>query len=174
MILILYRILAALWRLIPEEVQWRLLWLLNPKMVVGVSGVILNDQREVLLLNHRFHPRHPWGLPGGWIERNECIDEAWRREVREETQLEVHVEGILLQKSTPLSLEFILLGHLIGGEMVLEANEITDARFFAADALPAGLHEDHREAIQRATRVTSTVVPLPTVEKRPLSEEPTV
>lgn len=174
MILLIYRGLAAIWRWIPENLRWRLLWLLNPKMVVGVSGVILNERNEVLLLKHRFHPRNPWGLPGGWIERNECIDEAWRREVREETNLDVAIDGILVQRSTALSLEFILLGHLVGGTMQLDLNEIAEADFFTVNALPAHLHADHREAIQRAFHHPQSVVPLPVVEKRPLSQEPSV
>lgn len=149
MVLFQYKILARIWPLLPETLRWWLLWLANPKVVVGVSGVLLNEQDEVLLLKHRFHPEHPWGLPGGWIERGERVDEAWRREVREETGLIVVVQGIVVQNSTSLSLEFILVGRVAGGELELDAKEILDARFFPWKKLPAGVHRDHLEAIRR-------------------------
>jgi 8-oxo-dGTP diphosphatase len=173
-LLIGYKILASIWATFPEWVRWRLLWLLNPKMVVGVSGVLLNEKDEILLLKHRFHPRYPWGLPGGWIERGERVDEAWLREIREETSLAAKVEGIVVQRSTPLSLEFILMGRVAGGELVHDECEILEARFFQYEALPAGIHADHLEAIRRVHTSEFFLKELPPLQSRQLSEKPTV
>jgi 8-oxo-dGTP diphosphatase len=169
-----YKLLASVWARFPEWLRWRLLWLLNPKMLVGVSGVLLNEQNEILLLKHRFHPLHPWGLPGGWIERGERVDEAWLREIREETRLSASVEGIVVQRSTPLSLEFILMGRVTGGELVHDECEILEARFFERDALPPGIHPDHLDAIHRAYASERLLMGLPPLRSRSLTEEPIV
>lgn len=143
-------VLARLWQLIPDLIQWWIIWLLRPKLFVGVSGVLLNDAGEVLLLRHRFHHRYPWGLPGGLMERGENLVQCWQREVREETNLSVAVDRLVAQRTTALNIDFILQGRITGGEIVLDSTEILEAAFFPPDGLPAELHKDHRLAIQDA------------------------
>lgn len=144
------RVLARLWRLIPSYGQWWIIWLLRPKLFIGVSGVLLNDGGEVLLLRHRFHHRYPWGLPGGMLERGENLVECWQREVREETNLTVRVERLLAQRTTRLNVDFVVQGRLMGGELRLDRTEILEAAFFRPDALPDGLRKEHREYIRQA------------------------
>lgn len=146
-----YRLLAWLWQAVPDGLQLWVQWLLNPKVVVGVSGVILDEQGRVLLVEHRFHHQRPWGLPGGWIQRGETVDQGWVREVREELGCQVIVDRILSHRSRGLSLEFILLGRLVGDPVLdPDPNELLDARFFSPHELPPGLRPDHRRAIQLA------------------------
>ncbi len=54
---------------------------------VSVSGVITDDRGRVLLIQRRDN-RH-WEAPGGVLELGETIHDGMRREVREETGLEV-------------------------------------------------------------------------------------
>lgn len=143
-------VLARLWQLIPDMLQWWIIWLLRPKLFVGVSGVVLNEAGEVLLLRHRFHHRSPWGLPGGLLERGENLVECWQREVKEETNLTVAVDRLVAQRTTRLNIDFILQGRVTGGEMILDSTEILDAGYFPPDALPDGLHRNHRAAIRQA------------------------
>ena len=55
---------------------------------------------EILLIRHREHAdgRSYWVLPGGGIEVGETEIECVRREVLEETNLEVSVEALLLDE----------------------------------------------------------------------------
>lgn len=56
---------------------------------------------DLLLIKHREHEsgRSYWLLPGGGREQSETETECVRREVREETHLEVQVVGLLLQEA---------------------------------------------------------------------------
>jgi 8-oxo-dGTP diphosphatase len=60
--------------------------LANPYSV-SVAGVLVNDEGSVLLVRRRENGR--WEPPGGILERGETIEEGLRREVHEETGLEV-------------------------------------------------------------------------------------
>ncbi|HYX49844.1 MAG TPA: NUDIX domain-containing protein, partial [Ktedonobacteraceae bacterium] len=53
---------------------------------IAVYAIIFADRRVLLALRHNINW---WNLPGGGMELGETVDEAMRREVREETGLEV-------------------------------------------------------------------------------------
>ena len=63
------------------------------------QAAIMQD-RKILLIQHREHEsgRAYWLLPGGGMEEDETEEEAVKREVREETNLEVKVEALLLDE----------------------------------------------------------------------------
>jgi 8-oxo-dGTP diphosphatase len=62
--------------------------------VVGVGAVIL-DGRKVLLIRRGSEPlKGQWSLPGGGLETGERLEDGLRREVREETGLEVNILGL--------------------------------------------------------------------------------
>lgn len=63
--------------------------------LVGVGVVIWRDD-QVLLVRRAKPPRQgEWSLPGGAQELGETVFEAARREVREETGLEVEITGLI-------------------------------------------------------------------------------
>lgn len=64
----------------------------TPRHSVSVAAVIVNDDGEVLL-TQRADNGH-WEPPGGVLELEESIEAGLRREVREETGLEVEIERL--------------------------------------------------------------------------------
>lgn len=109
-----------------------------PTFTVGVSGVVLDDAGQVLLLRHRFRESQAWELPGGFLPRSERPEEALRRELREETGLEIDV-GPLIGVGTRVGQHLDLCyAARIQGETAMVTNaEILEARFFPSDRLPA-------------------------------------
>src|SRR5262245_60673385 len=85
----------ALLRPVYASAMWLrgMAWSLRRPTLVGVRALIVRDG-HVLLVRHR-HGRQPWALPGGGVERYERLDEAARREAREETGAHVRIDQLL-------------------------------------------------------------------------------
>jgi len=132
----------------------RVIGLFAARFTVGVTGVVFNERGEILLLEHVFRGRHPWGLPGGWVGRHERPQDALRRELREEVGLSVQVGPPLLVDldELPGHLETAFLCQ-VDGEVGSFSNEILAARWVSPDALPEGLKRLEREMVDRAIRL---------------------
>jgi len=67
--------------------------------VIGLGGMVLNEQREVLCVKERRAPaatsQGAWKLPGGLIDLGEEIADGVAREVREETGVEASFRCLL-------------------------------------------------------------------------------
>ena len=66
-----------------------------PCPILSVAAVIVHDDRVVLVRRRHEPLAGMWSLPGGRVEVGETLDEALRREVREETGREVDVGGLV-------------------------------------------------------------------------------
>ena len=64
------------------------------------QGAVIRDSR-ILLVKHTEHEsgRSYWNLPGGGMESGESEEECVRRELKEETDLDVKVLSLLLDES---------------------------------------------------------------------------
>jgi ADP-ribose pyrophosphatase YjhB (NUDIX family) len=62
-----------------------------PNPVVGVGAVVVRDGKALLIKRGHEPRKGEWSLPGGLVELGEGLLDALRREVREETSLEIRV-----------------------------------------------------------------------------------
>ncbi|MGH1296302.1 NUDIX hydrolase [Bacillus pretiosus] len=58
----------------------------RPLNLAGVAVAVFNEQGQILLQQRR---NGIWGVPGGFVELGESTEEAGRREVLEETGIEI-------------------------------------------------------------------------------------
>lgn len=106
----------------------------TPKHLIAVSALVRDNTGAVLLV--RTHARQDtWELPGGYVEEGEALDAAVCREFLEETGLEIRAVGItgVYYNKTAQMLSVVFLAELLGGEIVLQADEILEARFLHLD-----------------------------------------
>lgn len=124
----------------------------RPKYSMGVVGVLFNEAGEVLLVEHVFHPRTPWGLPGGWVDNNEDPQAAVSRELREELSIQATPLIIISAEKTiynHLDLAYLCQTQDSVGRL---SYELLAYRWFPLHQLPP-LVRFHREAIQQAKRL---------------------
>ncbi len=148
------RIIARLWRIIRGPMQWRVLWLAHSKFMVGVTGVVRDDQGRVLVLRHRmWPPDRQWGLPTGYAKAGEEFGATVVREVREETGLEVKAGRLVhLKSGYKLRVEVAYEAHLVGDATPrIDSFEVLEARWCTPDSLPDGMQESHRQLITSST-----------------------
>jgi 8-oxo-dGTP diphosphatase len=112
------------------------------------AGVLALQDERILLVRH-FRPgiHDFWAGPGGGVEGAEELSAAAEREVFEETGLRVKTGALayideLIDPSGRM-LKFWFLADYVSGEIDVSANpaegeSISEAGWFARDALPAG------------------------------------
>ena len=127
--------------------------LTHTRFTVTAGAVIFNDQKQVLLLKHRFRAGSGWGLPGGFLELGEQPIDALRRELREEIGLEVEDVKVFAARSfsKPKQVEVLFRGRANGAVKSITM-EVEHAGWFSLDSIPAGLPRDQRSYIEQAAK----------------------
>jgi len=72
----------------------------------GVSAIIINNQKEFLLVNLESFEDKYFAIPGGGIEKDESLRDAIYRELREELGLKKEHLQIVGQSNTPVRFKF--------------------------------------------------------------------
>ena len=67
----------------------------NRGYTVGVGGAVVRDRSVLFVRRASRYGRGNWQIPGGFVDRNETLDAAVVREVREETGVVACVQGVL-------------------------------------------------------------------------------
>lgn len=143
----MYKSLLQIWAQLKltKNIQIKVLRAMNDKFLIGVTGVIFNDQQEVLLLKHSYR-RVPWSLPGGYLQANEHPKKGLEREIYEETHFKVHIEKIVMtkhDKETP-RIDMCYMGIFSKGTFK-KSDEVTDYGFFSLYKLPDLIDDQYKQ-----------------------------
>jgi ADP-ribose pyrophosphatase YjhB (NUDIX family) len=101
---------------------------------VSVAGAVIRDGR-VLAIRRR--DNHHWEPPGGVLEMNETIEDGLRREIKEETGLDVEPLRLTgVYKNIPRGIVSLVFAcQVTGGQLITDKDETTDARWLTADEI---------------------------------------
>ena len=90
----------------------------TPKHSVSVAGIVVRHDGRVLAVRRR--DNHHWEPPGGVLELHESFDQGVRREVLEETGIEVDVECLTgVYKNMPRGIvSLVFRCALVGGQPI--------------------------------------------------------
>lgn len=134
----------------------------NRKLILPGTRAIIQDQQGRVLLVRR-SDNAAWVMPAGTLELDESVLDCLKREVKEETGLEVLATTPIAIYSKPrfaftnayggqhqmLSIVFRVDAWM--GTLTTVTNETSDARFFALDELPElpALYQETLTDLQR-------------------------
>lgn len=118
---------------------------------VGIGVMIQNEKGELLLgLRHGSHGAGEWSFPGGHLEFGEKIFETARREVKEETGLEINTFELIsvademryIKTDSKHYLNIGLKALYQGGEPKnLEPEKCAEWKWFPLENIPENLFE---------------------------------
>ena len=75
-------LIGKIWKVMPREMRTWLTRRAQTQFTVSAGGIITNERAEVLLLDHVLRPNSGWGIPGGFLEKGEQPEAAFRREIK--------------------------------------------------------------------------------------------
>jgi 8-oxo-dGTP diphosphatase len=112
--------------------------------VVGVGGVVIHGGRALLIRRGGPPLQGEWSIPGGTLDLGETISEGIRRELKEETGVDVRVldfieafDRIFRDASGGIQYHFVIVDYLCefaGGE-ARAGSDVTDTAWAREDEL---------------------------------------
>jgi len=120
---------------------------------VPAVAVILQQASQILLVKRKFEPRAgDWSLPAGFIEWGEGPEETARRELKEETGLDITVRDIYgvyrgQERSDHEVMLVVYRGEIADGKLQ-PGDDALEARWFELTALPENIaFQIHRNVL---------------------------
>lgn len=132
-----------------------------PAHIVAVAGFITNNEGKVLMMRH---PIRGWEIPGGQVEVGEDLITALKREVREETGVEVEVGQLVGVYSNvkgsdyvPTKVIFDFFGTYHSGELQTSSESLEVEWVAREDVLRRVTHPAVRGRVENLVNFTGEV-----------------
>ena len=125
-------------------------------MTLGVRAVVLDADNRVFLVRHSYVSG--WYLPGGGVDYGETMEQAMRRELKEEGDIDLTGEAVLhgIFLNSHISRRDHVAVYVVRQfrqDRLPEPNhEIAECGFFAISALPEGTTPGTRPGRTTSTR----------------------
>lgn len=124
----------------------------NPVPTVDIIIESENGGEKKIVLIERKNPPAGWAIPGGFVDYGESLEDAARREAKEETGLDVTLLRQFHTYSDPArdprrhTMSTVFIATASG--MPEGADDALRAGLFSADDLPSPLAFDHAQILE--------------------------
>ena len=95
----------------------------NPRIRLGARGIIIREDGKIAIFNKS--NKNEYKLPGGGIENNESPEEAFKREVLEETGCIVEITDKLgVVEEYRCAINFKQISHIFVGKVIEDTKQL--------------------------------------------------
>lgn len=150
----------------------------GPLRHVTVNALVIKDGKILLGKRGTFQGRPldeagKWALIGGFVDRDENLEQAIRREIREECGCEIGTLTLLHIKDNPdrkgedrQNIEFVYIAQALSDSSGSD-EEVAKLEWFEMDSLPSedGIAFDHAGELEVYKKYLSQPFPLPFIGK---------
>lgn len=144
----LKKTVQTIWRKLPPSFRRIIVRATQPAFTVSVAAIIVNEKGEVLLLDHVLRTAPSWGMPGGFLASGEQPVAAVRRELREETGMEITgAELIRVRTVGRRHVEIMFRAEAVGTATV-KSREINAVGWFKPSEMPKSMTSLQRRIIE--------------------------
>lgn len=139
---------------------------------VTVGAIVINDKNEILLVKraspHRFGK---FTIPGGFLGRDENVEQATLRELKEETGYDGEIVFLFRIKDNPKrpkedrqNVDFLYIVNVTGGKPTLN-REVSEIKWFSEADIPPEdeFAFDHRDSILKYFKYLKEPFQLPII-----------
>lgn len=142
------KIVKVFWEKINLPMRLKIVRAAQTKFTVSVAAIIVNENAEVLLLDHVLRSDLSWGIPGGFVDYGEQPEDAVRREIREETGLELREPKIIRVRTIGRHLEVLFLASPVGAAKA-RSLEINELGWFKVAEMPEKMSRAQKQIIEK-------------------------
>jgi len=112
--------------------------------LVGVGGVVIHRNRVLLIRRAREPLKGEWSIPGGLVELGEDLAAGVRRELKEETGLDVEPREVIaafdriFREGRRVKYHYVIVDYVcrLKGGRLRPASDVLDARWVRREDLP--------------------------------------
>ena len=131
----------------------------RPLLQVGASVIVQDDAGRILLQLRS--DNHCWAYAGGSVELDECVEDAAKRELFEETGLiakELELFGVFSGEDTHYvypngdevsNVDIVYICKQYTGTLKCQEGEVDELKFFKVDEIPQNISKPIRIALNK-------------------------
>lgn len=122
------------------------------KNPIPTVDIIIELEDKGIILIKRKNPPHGWAIPGGFVDYGESLEDAAKREAKEETSLDVELIKQFHTYSDPKrdkrfhTISTVYIAKAKGEPMA--ADDAAEIGIFNIDNLPEPIVFDHKEILR--------------------------
>jgi ADP-ribose pyrophosphatase YjhB (NUDIX family) len=142
------KLVKIIWGKLNPKTRRKIIRATQKTFTASVAAIVVNEKAEVLLLNHVLRTDLSWGIPGGFMNAAEQPEDALKREIREETGLELKNIKLIRLRTTNTHIEILFCAEPVGTARV-QSLEINELGWFKISEMPEKMSLAQKQTIEK-------------------------